>query len=290
MRDRAELLESALNSLPQGIGLLSQEGEIAFWSQAAEAITGYGRAELLRRPLPETLAGLAANAQPAGTEPGRGSVVQFQHKYGHELPAIARCSVLHDELGEPIGTILSFHPAERLDALPHGEGGDEDLKATQEEFEERLRTEFEDFENGGEPMGVLWIGVDQGAELRKSHGIGAVRSMLDKMHRSLSVGLRPADELARWGDDEFLVIAHERTPEMLAAHGQVLAGLARTSDFRWWGDRVSLTVSVGAAQAQHGDALAELLRRAREAMQSAMLEGGNRVAPTHPQAAAGREA
>ena len=29
-------------------------------------------------------------------------------------------------------------------------------------------------------------------------------------------------------------------PEMLAAHAQMLAGLARTADFRWWGDRLSL--------------------------------------------------
>ena len=30
---------------------------------------------------------------------------------------------------------------------------------------------------------------------------------------------------------------------------KLLAGLARTADFRWWGDRVSLTVSVGVAMA-----------------------------------------
>ena len=76
--------------------------------------------------------------------------------------------------------------------------------------------------------------------------------------------MRPAEELGRWGDDEFLVISHEHTPEMLAAHAQALAGLARTADFRWWGDRVSLTVSIGAAQADLDETLAQLLERAQE--------------------------
>ena len=291
MPDCVALLESALDSMPQGIALLDRDGAVAFWSQPAEAITGYARADLLRQPLRDGLAELAGLPLSAGGESGHGLLVQFHHKLGHVLPIIARGHLLHDELGEPIGTALVFHPAEHLDALPHGEGGDDqDLKATQQEFEERLRAEFEDFENGGQPLGVLWIGVDQDAELRKSHGMGAVRSMLDKVQRSLSIGLRPADELARWGEDEFLIVAHERNPEMLAAHGRVLAGLARTTDFRWWGDRVTLTMSLGAAQARRGETLAGLLHRAREGMRTAMLEGGNRVTLAHHETTAGGEA
>jgi GGDEF domain-containing protein len=64
---------------------------------------------------------------------------------------------------------------------------------------------------------------------------------------------------------------------MLAIHAQGLAGLARTAEFRWWGDRVSLTVSIGAAQADLGETLAELLERARGAMSSSIQEGGNHI-------------
>src|SRR5271157_5106726 len=89
--------------------------------------------------------------------------------------------------------------------------------------------------------------------------------------------LRPGEELGRWGEDEFLVISHELTPEMLAAHAEVLAGLARTADFHWWGDRVSLTVSIGAAQAAPAESLAQLLERAQEAMVSSIHAGGNHI-------------
>ena len=35
------LLESALDSLPDGVSLFECEGGVVFWNQAAEAITGY---------------------------------------------------------------------------------------------------------------------------------------------------------------------------------------------------------------------------------------------------------
>jgi GGDEF domain-containing protein len=64
---------------------------------------------------------------------------------------------------------------------------------------------------------------------------------------------------------------------MLHAHARVLVGLARTADFKWWGDRVSLTVSIGAAQVREtrNETLAQLLDRAQRAMETSMRAGGN---------------
>ena len=113
--------------------------------------------------------------------------------------------------------------------------------------------------------------------------------MLEKVRHALAHGLRPAEEMGRWGDDEFLIMAHERNAEMLASHAHTLAGLARTADFRWWGDRMSLTVSIGAAQAdsQGAETLARLLERARGAMETSSRTGGNRVTVVAASDAAG---
>jgi diguanylate cyclase (GGDEF)-like protein/PAS domain S-box-containing protein len=289
MRDRTELLESALDSLPAGIALFGVEGEVVFWNRVAESITGYVGAEMLGRAIPEALEALAPERLLHGevhrdTEPqtSRGALVRTRHKLGHELQAITRIVALRDALGERIGTAAVFHPAESLDALPHGVTGENGaVVASQADIEDRLQIEFEDFERGGLPFGVLWISVDQAQGLRRTHGSGACEEMLEKVQRVLVHGLRPAEELGRWGDDEFLIISHERTAEMLAAHGQALAGLARTADFRWWGDRVSLTVSIGAAQACHDQnaGLAQLLERAQKAMESSIHAGGNCITP-----------
>lgn len=151
------------------------------------------------------------------------------------------------------------------------------MEASKADFEDRLAALFEDFLHGGLPFGFLWITVDQAHELRKTYGASACEAMLEKIERSLARGLQPGEELRRWGDDEFLILSHARTPEMLAAHAQPLAGLARTTDFRWWGDRASLTVSIGAAQADLAGTLAGMLERAKAAMFSSFRAGGNRI-------------
>lgn len=285
MTDRTELLESALDSLPEGIALLDEERQVVFWNRAAEAITGHAGLELAGRAAPETLKALLERCAPAGDaetvadlQPGRGCLVHARHKLGHELPVMLRALVLRDKLGVQIGAAAVFHSAESLDALPHGETGErKGVEASQANLKERMEALFEDLTNGGPAFGLLWITVDQAHELRKTHGVQACEAMMEKMERALAQGMRPAEELGRWGEDEFLVISHEPTPGMLAAHGQALAGLARTTDFRWWGDRISLTVSIGAAQAGPAEALTQVLERAQEAMISSIHAGGNHI-------------
>ena len=68
--------------------------------------------------------------------------------------AMARVFVLRDSLGVRIGSAVVFHPAESLDALPHGETGEsEGVEASQTEVEDRLETVFADFTSGGLPFG-----------------------------------------------------------------------------------------------------------------------------------------
>jgi diguanylate cyclase (GGDEF)-like protein len=256
-----------------------------FWTRAAQAITGFPPLDLVGRPAPDGLAPLLEGSGACRTsectsavDPGRGFLVHAHHKLGHEVSAIARLLVLRDGLGTRIGTTVLFHPAECLDALPHGDTGeDESTNASQDDLSDRLESLYEDFNQGGVPFGVLWITVDQAHQLRKTHGAGACEAMIAKVEHALAHGLRPGEQLGRWGEDEFLLISHERTSAMLANHAQVLAGQARTSDFRWWGDRVSLTVSIGAAQVESDSSLANLLERARTAMHSSLHGGGNQI-------------
>ena len=284
MGDRIELVEAALDILPHGIALLDEGGCIVFWNRAAESITGHATMDLLARPVPETLEPLLCDAldespeEDAVPETAHGVPARVRHKLGHDVPAIARTLVLRDGMGRRMGTAVVFHPAESLDALPRGECGEgSGVEKSQADLEDRIEEVFEDFTRAGVPFGILWITADQAHELRRTHGAGACEAMLEKIEHALLNGLRPAEELGRWGEDEFLVLSHERTPEMLAAHAQRLAGAARTADFRWWGDRISLTVSVGAAQANLNETLAQLLGRAQEAMVASIHEGGNHI-------------
>jgi PAS domain S-box-containing protein len=151
MVDRTELLEAALDSLPEGITLIGAGGKVALWNRLAEAITGYASADLLSRAIPEALAltgpwpeGLDSCAE---SPEGRGVLVHLGHKLGHNVPVAMRSLVLRDGLGKRIGTAVVFHSVENLDALPHGEHSeDSGAEADLVEFEVRLESTLEDFQ------------------------------------------------------------------------------------------------------------------------------------------------
>lgn len=283
--DRTELLESALDSLTEGVALADHDGCVAFWNRAAEIISGFASAQVVGHCVREMLdkivvGGTQSWIRQTGAENAsrRGALVHLRHKAGPEVPVVARVLELRDGMGGRLGTGVVFHPAKNIDALPHGElGEDSNIGESQMEVEDRLAAMHEDFLRSEAALGVLWVAVDQARGLRRTHGARACEAMLEKVERTLARGLKPAEEIGRWGDDEFLVLSHEPAGSMLAAHAQNLAGLARTTDFRWWGDRISLTVSIGAAQAERDEPLGGLLERAQAAMLESARTGGNRI-------------
>lgn len=287
MSEKMQLLEIALEQFPDGVALLDDEGDIVYWNRACESLTGKSLEEMQGRTVLGSLKLRIKNSAGGGdVAPGdepeidetRGALIKLQHKDGHEVPAIVRLLALRDGTGRRVGTTVLLHPAASLDAMPCGEcGEDSKIQTNQAEMRERLIAAMADFEQSGEPMGVLWISVDQAAEMRKSHGSRASEEMIDKMERTLLSGLRPGEQLGRWGDDEFLLLSHERSGPVLTNHGQMLVGLARTTDFRWWGDRPTLTISVGSAFVAEGVTLEQLLKAAQSAMRTSHETGGNKV-------------
>jgi diguanylate cyclase (GGDEF)-like protein/PAS domain S-box-containing protein len=285
MADRIELMEAALDVYPEGLALLDQEEHVVLWNRAAEWLTGFPGAELIGQTLPASLEALVRGGECArigppgnGAQSGCGALVHAQHKLGRDVPAMARRVILRDGLGARIGVAAAFHAAQLSNALPHGESSEvEEVQQSCQELQDRLENEFEMYSREGVPLGVLWITVDQARELRRTHGARASETMLEKVERTLANGLRPGEEVGRWGEDEFLVLSHESSADALQSHAKLLAGLARTADFRWWGDRVSLSVSLGAALAQPDESLAGLLERAGAAMQESAQSGGNHV-------------
>ena len=91
MADRTELLESALDSMQEGIALFGMGGEVAFWNQAASAATGYAHVEVIGRTLPRGLELLEPECalQNSQKETRCGVLVKAKHKLGHEMQLIA---------------------------------------------------------------------------------------------------------------------------------------------------------------------------------------------------------
>jgi diguanylate cyclase (GGDEF)-like protein len=208
----------------------------------------------------------------------RPTLVTMSHRLGHSMPGMLRRVALRDSLGEPAGVALLFYPVEGVDELPHGEAGEgADIERSQADMEDRLEAAHHQWISNGMPYGLLWVTIDQAQSLRTTHGLDACEAMLRTVEQTLLRQLKPAEIIGRWGCNEYLVLAHERTAELLIEHARRLVGVARTADFRWWGDRVALTVSIGASQASEGNTLQSLLNHARHSMRASAYAGGNQT-------------
>jgi diguanylate cyclase (GGDEF)-like protein len=278
-----ELLEAALNHMEEAVVILDEQTNVLFWNKAATAFTGYPSQEVLAHPFPglyrisDSRPDRPAVSTPA-THLGSPTLVSMSHKLGHSLPGMLRRVTLQTALDEPFGEALLFYPIEELDPLPHRDSAYPlDVERSQADMQDRLEAAHHQWLTNRLPFGLLWITVDQAEALRISHGSDACEAMLRTVEQTLLRQMKPAEIIGRWGDNEFLVVAHERTPESLVEHAQRLAGVARTADFRWWGDRVELTVSIGISIAAEGLTLQSLLNNARSAMHAAIYAGGNQA-------------
>jgi diguanylate cyclase (GGDEF)-like protein len=314
MRDGVTLLEATLELMEEGIAVLDAQSIVAHWNHMAMELTGYSAADVVGKKCPEDmfhlnqehqdqvaasiLARRRARARGVRMYAGfysrtldeqeqsaekqistRPMLVSIRHKLGHSVPGMLHKAALQDVDGSNIGQALLFYPVEEIAALPHG-GSEEgaEVEAGQAEMEDRLAAAYHQWLTSGLPMSVLWIRVDQAHTLRKTHGREACEEMLHRVSDTLLRQKMPTETLGRWGDDEFLIISHERSAEVLLQHAQRLAGLARTVDFQWWGDRVELTISIGLAHATADAKLESLLEQAQQAMHNSEFAGGNRVA------------
>jgi diguanylate cyclase (GGDEF)-like protein/PAS domain S-box-containing protein len=284
MADRTELIEAALESFPQGVALLDEERNVVLWNRAAAEISGFAAIDLVGHSVPNSfwpllnfLASGGADKAP-GSQPAQGLLVHLHQGKEDSIAVMARGRPISTADGRQMGTAIVFHSMDSLKGLPQGETGEEiDVAASQDELKECLESMYEDLGRGGPAFGILWITVDQAHELRRTHGQGACSSMLERVGRSLGQGLRTGEHMGRWGEDEFLVVSREQSRENLTAHARTLAGLARITDFRWWGDRITITVSIGAATADWPGSLMDLLERARAAMLTSFHAGGNQT-------------
>ncbi len=233
MADRAELVEAALDVYPEGLALLDEAGRVIFWNHAAEIITGHPGANIIGRELPQALEPLTSvRRSSSAASPAMGAAAWDAARWcmrstsrGTTFPRSRRSVILRDPLGGRIGTATVFHPSEHANALPHGDTSEgSEVRASQAELRDQLEAEMralctKPFRS--EFCGSPWTRREG---MRKTHGARACEAMLENVERTLANHLRAGDEIGRWGDEEFLVLSHEPSGEVLANHGAGAGG------------------------------------------------------------------
>ncbi|HYE28357.1 MAG TPA: EAL domain-containing protein [Allosphingosinicella sp.] len=142
-------------------------------------------------------------------------------------------------------------------------------------FQERLQTELAALGSGSGELAVLWIDLDKFKEINDSLGHPTGDGVLCTVARQLSSIVDGRGSVARFGGDEFVLLARGAKPffaEELAR--EVMRGLSVPMNIE--GSSIQVTGSIGAAVAPgHGTEADTLLQHADMALYHAKANGRN---------------
>jgi diguanylate cyclase (GGDEF)-like protein len=207
--------------------------------------------------------------------------IQLRHKQGYRVPVRMRIVPIRDQHGSVTGIAESFDEQRfvsderRQHNLAVYGCLDETSGLPNHGFTQfHLRENHASFAEYHLPFGILRIQVDQLANFRAAYGREAgaaiVRVVAETMHNSL----RPTDFLGRWSEDQFLAILINCTDTGVREAGERIRRVVSCAGLKWWGDELSVTVSVGQATVQAGDTTDTLLERAQGSMDRTSSQPG----------------
>ena len=143
-------------------------------------------------------------------------------------------------------------------------------------FEERLQEEFARAIRHASPLSILLVDVDRLKALNDRHGHRVGDEALSRVAAAIRSGSRAMDVSARWGGDEFALLAPDTGREE-ALH---LAERVRVLVAESWEAARAITVSVGVVTKDALRRVADpevLMRAADVALYEAKRQGRNRI-------------
>lgn len=146
-----------------------------------------------------------------------------------------------------------------------------------------LREESSRAVRNDEPFALLLIDIDHFKLINDTFGHEIGDQVLVRLASTLRNACRSTDRVGRWGGEEFMVVSPRIEAPAVPVLGEKLRSLAESADLPIQrstlspGDEPVGTISVGAAVSAPGEGVADLVRRADEALYEAKRTGRNRV-------------
>ena len=273
---------SVISTLPGIYYLSDPEQGFQRWNHELERVTGYtGEAIGELRPLDLII----QDARPAfeqatqqALEEGVAEVeADLLTRDGHQIPHLFTSSrvVLDDT---PMLSTVALDISRRKDA-------ERKLRrmATHDPLtgllnrrgiDQRLNQKLKEARRYGRPLSVVLFDIDHFKDVNDTYGHDVGDAVLKGLAKAAGVHLRESDMLARWGGEEFLVVAPETRHDGALELGEKLRETVEETPQPQAG---RITISAGVATYREDDNGPGLVKRADEALYRAKENGRNRV-------------
>jgi len=141
-------------------------------------------------------------------------------------------------------------------------------------FEEQVALEIERVHRYGNPLALILFDIDHFKSINDRFGHLAGDQVLMEIVGRLRPNLRALDTLARWGGEEFVLLAPHCNLDATAQVAEKLRVLVAMEPFKGAGQ---ITASFGGAEYRLGESFDDWLKRVDLALYAAKAGGRNRV-------------
>ncbi len=177
-------------------------------------------------------------------------------------------------LAEQRQQIENLRTAVRIDGLTQ--------LANRAYFDEKLSEMLSILQRYNEPFSLMMIDLDNFKEINDSYGHPAGDRILKGVAFKIKESLRSSDFLARFGGDEFALILIKAGGQTASDVAWKLSSSLQESRFLLDNIPVTVTLSIGVAEADVRDTEESLLKRADEALYRVKQMGRNNVLLADP--------
>ena len=189
------------------------------------------------------------------------------------LQSLERLQQTHRELHK---TLASIDRLARMDKLTGA--------WNRRRLEEAVVNEMDRLKRYDHPLSLLVLNIDGFKDLNAERGTAAGDQLLAELATVVQASLRATDALARWSDDQFVVLCPNTTQSTAAVLAERLREKVASTPFT---PVNAATVSIGVAECSTGETWDEWFKRADTALFHARVSGRNQVqrAPEAPRRA-----
>ena len=178
-----------------------------------------------------------------------------------------RLDQAEDRLREQVRLVESHAAEARTDALT--------LVGNRRAFETDIAQCLADFHRAGQVFTLAMIDLDKFKRFNDTYGHQAGDEVLRGTGRVLRRVLRESDSISRYGGEEFAVLFNRATiSEVQRALTRLRKAIAKT-DFELSGEKLQVTISIGAAQVMGNEDQGAIVQRADAALYASKEAGRN---------------
>lgn len=286
-----------IDSMHDGLYFVDTNRIITYWNKAAERISGFTAAEVVGKSCADKIlthvdgsgtclcTGLCPLAATIADGVDREAEVYMHHKDGHRVPVLVRVSLLKDPTGKVIGGIELFTDISSMHANALRVQELEKLAlldnltqlANRNYIERELQSRFAEQKRLKIPFGILFIDIDHFKRVNDTYGHAVGDDVLRFVAQTFVSNSRPFDLYGRWGGEEFLGIIRNINNDDLVHLGDRLRILIEHSYVVHGGEKLQVTVSIGATSVNDDDSTESLIKRADTLLYESKRMGRNRL-------------